>query len=72
MPTVARPTHSHLHAGGPTGFTHKLYKLYNPLRPKRTLLCQTIAEYLETWFELTSAGQFVGQGDHHMPRSYVR
>ena len=47
-------------------------KLYNPRHPKRTLLYQTIAEHFETWFELASAGQFDGQGDHHTPNSYVR
>ncbi len=38
----------------------------------RTLLYQTIAEHFETWFELVSAGQFDGQGDHHSPKPYVR
>ena len=33
---------------------------------------QTIAEHFETWFELASAGQFDGQGDHHTPKPYVR
>jgi hypothetical protein len=47
-------------------------KLYNPRHPERTLLYQTIAEHLETWFELASAGQFDGQGDHHTPKPYVR
>jgi hypothetical protein len=47
-------------------------KLYNPRHPERTLLYQTIAEHFETWFELASAGQFDGQGDHHSPRPYVR
>ena len=47
-------------------------KLYNPRHPERTLLYQTIAEHFETWFELASAGQFDGQGDHHTPKPYVR
>ena len=42
-------------------------KLYNPRHPERTLLYQTIAEHFKTWFELASAGQFDGQGDHHTP-----
>ena len=29
---------------------------------------QTIAEHFETWFELASAGQFDGRGDHHTPK----
>ena len=47
-------------------------KLYNPRHPERTLLYKTIAEHFETWFELASAGQFDGQGDHHTPKPYVR
>ncbi len=47
-------------------------KCYNPRHPERTLLYQTIAEHYETWFELASAGQFDGQGDHHTPKPYVR
>jgi len=31
----------------------------------------TIAEHFETWLELSSAGQFDGQGDHHTPPAYV-
>jgi hypothetical protein len=38
----------------------------------RTLLYQTIAEHFETWFELATAGQFDGQGDHHTPKPYIR
>ena len=68
MPATARPTqahsHSHLHAGGPAG---EKPKLYNPRHPERTLLYQTIAEHHETWFELASAGQFDGLGDHPPP-----
>ena len=30
-----------------------------------------MAEHFETWFELASAGQFDGQGDHHTPPVYV-
>lgn len=30
------------------------------------------ADHIETWHELTSAGQFDGQGDHHTPKPYVR
>ena len=69
MPTVARPTHSHPHAGGPAGAKPKLY---NPRHPERTLFYQTIAEHFETWHALASAGQFDGQGDHHTPKPYVR
>ena len=69
MPATARPTHAHSHAGGQAGAKPKLY---NPRHPERTLLYQTIAEHFETWFELASAGQFDGQGDHHTPKPYVR
>ena len=69
MPATARPTQAHSHAGGPAGAKPKLY---NPCHPERTLLYQTIAEHFETWFELASAGQFEGQGDHHTPKPYVR
>jgi len=71
MPATARPTqaHSHSHAGLPAGAKPKLY---NPRHPERTLLYQAIAEHFETWFELASAGQFDGQGDHHTPKPYVR
>jgi hypothetical protein len=69
MPATARPTQAHSHAGGPAGAKPKLY---NPRHPERTLLYQTIAEHFETWFELASAGQFDGQGDHHTPKPYVR
>ncbi len=47
-------------------------KLYNPRHPERTLLYQTVAEHYETWLDLSSAGQFDGQGDHHTPKPYVR
>ena len=33
---------------------------------------QVIAKHFETWHELSSAGQFDGQGDHHTQKSYVR
>ena len=69
MPATARPTQAHSHAGGPAGAKPKLY---NPRHPERTLLYQTIAEHFETWFELASAGQFDGQGDHQTPKPYVR
>ncbi len=69
MPATARPTQAHSHAGGQAGAKPKLY---NPRHPERTLLYQTIAEHFETWFELASAGQFDGQGDHHTPKPYVR
>jgi hypothetical protein len=69
MPATARPTHSHSHAGGQAGAKPKLY---NPRHSERTLLYKTIAEHFETWFELASAGQFDGQGDHHTPKPYVR
>lgn len=69
MPTAARPTQAHSHAGGQAGAKPKLY---NPRHPERTLLYQTIAEHFETWFELASAGQFDGQGDHHTPKPFVR
>ena len=70
MPATARPTQAHSHASGATAGAKP--KLYNPRHPERTLLYQTIAEHFETWFELASAGQFDGQGDHHSPRPYVR
>ena len=72
MPADAAPpaqAHTHPLAGGPAGAKPKLY---NPRHPERTLLYQTIAEHFETWFELASAGQFAGQGDHHTPKPYVR
>ena len=65
MPATARPTQAHSHAGGQAGAKPKLY---NPRHPERTLLYQTIAEHFETWFELASAGQFDGRGDHHTPK----
>ena len=65
----ASATQAHSHAGGPAGAKPKLN---NPRHPERTLLYQTIAEHFETWFELASAGQFEGQGDHHTPKPYVR
>ena len=70
MPDTARSTQAHSHAGGATAGAKP--KLYNPRHPERTLLYQTIAEHFETWHELTSAGQFDGQGDHHTPKPYVR
>ncbi len=69
MPTVARPTQTHPHAGGSAGFKPKLY---NPRHPERTLLYQTVAQHSETWLDLASAGQFNGQGDHHTPKPSVR
>ena len=69
MPATAHPTHSHSNTGGQAAAKPKLY---NPRHPERTLLYQTIAEHFETWFELASAGQFDGQGDHHTPKPYVR
>lgn len=72
MPAVAAPpaqAHTHPLAGGQAGAKPKLY---NPRHPERTLLYKTIAEHFETWFELASAGQFDGQGDHHTPKPYVR
>jgi hypothetical protein len=30
------------------------------------------AYHFETWYELASAGQFDGQGYHHIPKPYVR
>ena len=68
MPATARPARSHSHAGGKAVAKPKLY---NPRHPERTLLYQTIAEHIETWFELASAGQIDGQGDHHTPKPYV-
>jgi hypothetical protein len=69
--------HSHHHAGrraaaAASAATAAKPKLYNPRHPERTLLYQTTAEHFETWFELASAGQFDGQGDHHTPKPYVR
>ncbi|APW46398.1 transposase zinc-binding domain-containing protein [Rhodoferax antarcticus] len=49
----------------------KSTKAYNPRHPERTLLYRTIAEHFETWLELSSAGQFDGQGDNHTPPAYV-
>jgi hypothetical protein len=69
MPATAHPTKAHSHAGGPAGAKAKLY---NPRHPECTLLCQTIFEHFEIWFELASAGQPNGQGDHHTPKPYVR
>ena len=71
MATAARPSQasSQPHARGQAGAKPKLD---NPRHPERTLLYQTIAEHLETWLELASAGQFDGQGDHHTPKAYVR
>ena len=46
-------------------------KAYNPRHPERTLLYRRIAEHFDIWFELTSAGQFDGQGNHHTSASYV-
>ena len=69
MPATARPTQAHSHAGGQALAKPKLY---NPRHPERTLLYQTIADHFETWFELASAGQFDGLGDHHTPKPYVR
>jgi len=34
-------------------------------------LYKTVAEHFDTWFELASVDQFVGQGDHHTPAPYV-
>ena len=69
--------HSQHHAGcsaaaAASAATAAKPKLYNPRRPERTLLYQTIAEHFETWHERASAGQFDGQGDHHTPKPYVR
>ena len=52
--------------------SHSKPKLYNPRHPERTLLYQTIAEHLETWLDLASAGQFDVQGDHRTPKPYGR
>src|SRR5450830_986252 len=70
MPAAARPaqTHAHPHTGGPALAKPKLY---NPRHPEQTLLYRTVAENFETWFELASAGQFDGQGDHHTPAGHV-
>jgi len=46
-------------------------KAYSPRHPERTGLYRTIAEHVESWFALASAGQFDGQGDHHTPPMYV-
>ena len=69
--------HSHHHAGrsaaaaeAPAATVAKP-KLYNPRHPQRTLLYQTVADHFETWLELTSAGQFDGQGDRHTPKPHV-
>ena len=51
---------------------------YLPLADKtaaeRTLLYQTIAEHLETWLDLASSAEdsSIGQGDHHIPKPYLR
>ena len=71
------PQHFHQHTRGhhhvPPHATSKPQptKAYNPRHPERTLLYRTVAEHFETWFELASAGQFDGQGDHHTPPAYV-
>ena len=78
-PPHRSPPHLHQH---PRGHQHapqhtkpaaatKPTKAYNPRHPERTLLYRTIAEHFETWLELSSAGQFDGQGDHHTPAPYV-
>ena len=69
MPATARSTYAHYHVVGQAGAKPKLY---NPRHPERTLLCQTMAEHFETWFEMGSAGQSDGRGDHHTPKPYVR
>ena len=69
MPATARPTQAYSHTGGQAGAKPKLY---NPRHPERPLLYQTLAEHFETWFELTSAGQFDDQGDHYTPKPCVR
>ena len=73
MATAARPSQasSHPHARGQAGAKPKLD---NPRHPERTLLYQTIAEHLETWLDLASPAQdsSIGQGDHHIPKPYVR
>jgi hypothetical protein len=67
-PCAARlPSHPGTHAGASTK-----PRLYNPRHPERTLFYRTVAENFETWLELSSSGQFDGQGDHHTPRAYVR
>ena len=33
---------------------------------------KSIAESFEIWRELVSTGRFVGQGDHHSPKPFVR
>jgi hypothetical protein len=59
-------------------YLHSIYARHlqtqalQPRHPERTLLYQTVAQHDETWLELASASQFDGQGDHHMPKSYVR
>jgi Transposase zinc-binding domain/Putative transposase len=63
MPVAAQSTASAATPGKP--------KLYNPRHPQRSLLYQTVADHFETWYELASAGQFNGQGDHHTPKPYV-
>jgi hypothetical protein len=47
-------------------------KTHNRATPSTPPLYRTVAEHLETWLELASAGQFDGQGDHPTPRAYVR
>ena len=71
MPATAPPAQAHAHrlAGVQAGAKPKLC---NPRHPERTVLYQTIAEHFKAWFELASAGQFDGQGDHQTPKPYVR
>lgn len=68
-PLLAQRTRMLMRAGGQEGANPKLYY---PRQPERTLLYQTIAEHFETCFELDSAGQFNGQGNHQNPNPYVR
>ena len=62
----------HPHAGGSGAANLKSTpKLYNPRHPDCTLLYPTIAEHFETGHERASAGQFDGQGDHHLSKVFV-
>lgn len=43
-----------------------------PAPPRANPAYRTVAEHFEAWLELSSAGQFDGQGDHHTPSAFVR
>ena len=79
-PPRPSPQHFHQHTQGhhrvPEHATSKTQptKAYIrdiPRHPERSLPYRTVAGHFETWFELASAGQFDGQGDHPTPAPCV-